>query len=72
MFKAAVLMAGKTYKDVADLLGISLNSLYVRIRNGEFSREEIQKIMDFLGLESPMPIFFAKNLTQTQNEQETV
>lgn len=72
LFKANVLMAGKTYQDVADLLGISLSALYVRIRNGDFSREEIQKITDFLGMDSPLEVFFAKKLTHTQNEQETV
>lgn len=28
----------------------------------EFTRNEIQKIVDFLGLDSPMGIFFASNV----------
>ena len=62
-FKAAVLMAGKSYQDVADFLHIHINTLYVRIRCGEFSRAEINDLMQFLNLESPDEIFFAKEIT---------
>lgn len=63
LFKAAVLMAGKTYQDVADFLGMHIKTLYVRIKKGEFSREEINKLIQFLNLDSPDRIFFAKKLT---------
>lgn len=63
LFKAAVLMAGKTYQDVADFLGLHIKTLYVRIKKGEFSRDEINRLIEFLNLESPDKIFFAKKLT---------
>lgn len=59
-FKAAVIERGKSMTDVAKHLKINNSTLY-RKMNGtsEFSREEIQKICEFLKLESPIDIFFA-------------
>lgn len=62
-FKAACLLAGKSYQDVADVLHIHKNTLYVRIRSGEFSRSEINTLMKFLKLDSPDDIFFADDIT---------
>ena len=52
---------GVTVSDICKKLGISANSFY-RKSNGisEFKQSEIQAIVDLLGLESPMAIFFAK------------
>ena len=63
-FKAAVVENGKTMADVAKYLNINEATLSRKV-NGitEFSREEIQKICEFLNLESPVDIFFAKELT---------
>lgn len=58
-FKAAMAMAGKTQKDVAEVLHINDSTLY-RKMNGlsEFDRSEIQILCEFLKLETPMEIFF--------------
>ena len=63
-FKAAVVENGKTMADVAKYLNINEATLSRKV-NGitEFSREEIQKICEFLKLDSPVDIFFAKELT---------
>lgn len=55
---------GKTIQEVADFLGINATTLY-RKMNGEsdFYREEIQKLSEFLYLEEPIEIFFAKDVT---------
>lgn len=52
-------------------LHISRSAFY-RKCNGisEFTREEIQKIVDFLGLESPMGIFFVDKVSN--KTQKTV
>ena len=51
---------GKSISDMCSMLGISRSAFY-RKCNGisEFTQSEIQKIVDFLGLDSPMAIFFA-------------
>ncbi len=59
-FKASVILAGKTLKDVAKFIGINEATLHRKIaRNGDFTRAEIAKIVDFLHLETPQEIFFA-------------
>lgn len=59
-FKACIVAAGKTAKDVAVILGINESTLYRKIaNNGAFSREEIQKMSDYLHIENPHDIFFA-------------
>ena len=44
---------------LAKIIGISLSTLYKKMNgNSEFTRSEIQRIVEALGLESPMGIFF--------------
>lgn len=52
---------GKSISDMCDMLGISRSAFY-RKCNGksEFTMSEIKKIVDFLELDSPVEIFFAK------------
>ena len=52
---------GKSVADMCAMLNISRSAFY-RKRNGisEFTQSEIQKIVDYLALESPMAIFFAQ------------
>lgn len=52
---------GKTISDMYKMLGIS-RSTYYRKRNGksEFTHGEICKIVDYLKLQSPVDIFFAR------------
>ena len=50
---------GKSISDMCGMLGIS-RSAYYRKCNGksEFTQSEIQKIVNYLNLDSPMDIFF--------------
>ncbi len=52
--------AGKSISDMCEMLGISRSAFY-RKCNGksEFTQSEIQKIVDYLNLVSPVGIFFA-------------
>ncbi len=52
---------GKNIADMCSMLSISRSAFY-RKCNGisEFTLSEIQKIVDFLELDSPVEIFFAK------------
>ena len=70
-FKAAVIESGKTISDVAEFLNINESTLYRKINgSSEFSRDEIQNICIFLKLDSPLEIFFAKELTKTQKKKK--
>ena len=50
--------------DMCTMLGISRSAFY-RKCNGEseFTQSEIQKIVDFLNLDSPMGIFFTEKVS---------
>ena len=52
---------GRSIVDMCEMLGISRSAFY-RKCNGksEFTQSEIQKIVVYLKLESPMEIFFAR------------
>ena len=51
---------GKSISDMCEMLGISRSAFY-RKCNGksEFTQSEIQKVVDYLNLDSPVGIFFA-------------
>lgn len=55
---------GKSITDMCEMLGISRSAFY-RKCNGksEFTISEIQKIVDFLGLASPVEIFFTQEVS---------
>ena len=50
---------GKTISDMCAMLNMSRSAFYRKcIGKSEFTQSEIQKIVDFLNLESPVDIFF--------------
>lgn len=55
---------GVSKAEICDFLGMSRTTFY-RKCNGksEFTQSEIQKIVDYLHLESPMGIFFAEKVS---------
>lgn len=62
-FRAQVARAEKTYKEIAEYLNIDESTLYRKIQNdGSFTREEINKLIDFLSISEPRDIFFADEL----------
>jgi len=58
-FKSTLLLEGKTMKEVAKHLDITLSTLYRKI-NGEsdFYRNEMNKLKEYLNLENPEDMFF--------------
>lgn len=60
-FRAQIVRAGKTNKEVASHLGIDESTLYRKIKaGGNFTREEINKMIIFLEIKNPGEIFFAQ------------
>lgn len=58
--KSVMVLNGKTGEDVANRLGMTPKTFYLRMKKGIFGSDEIEKMIDFLNIEDPMPIFFAK------------
>ena len=58
--KSVFVLNGKTQEDVAKHLGMSTKTFYLRMKNGVFGSDEIEKMIDYLNIDDPMPIFFAK------------
>jgi hypothetical protein len=52
---------GKSISNMCEMLEISRSAFYRKcIGKSEFTQSEIQKIVDFLKLDSPVDIFFAR------------
>lgn len=58
--KSVFVLNGKTQEDVAKHLGMSTKTFYLRMKKGVFGSDEIEKMIDYLNIDDPMPIFFAK------------
>lgn len=65
-FRAALARNGMTQAELAETLGISAVTLYRKLkRGGDFTRSEINQMLEVLGIEDPKGIFFAQELAQT-------
>lgn len=59
-FLAQMVLRNVKAEDVAKELGINPATFYRKLnKDGEFTRSEIQKLIEFLKIEKPMDIFFA-------------
>lgn len=62
-FKAQLIVKGVTNKMLAERLNINESTLYRKINaDGDFSREEINIMIEYLEIDNPSEIFFAKKL----------
>ncbi len=50
---------GLSQSDVAAMIGITPKTFYEKMKNGVFGSNEIQIMIDRLGIEDPVSIFFA-------------
>ncbi len=63
LFKSKLALKGVTMKMLADVLGIDESTLYRKVNNdGSFTRQEMNKIIDFLEMDEPMEVFFCSKL----------
>ena len=66
--QAQMVLKGITGRDLASKMGINEGTLYRKFGNdGDFTRSEIQQIMDILEIKNPdevFDIFFATELAQ--------
>ncbi len=69
--KAEMVRNGFTHGRLAKELGLASRSIGRKMKSGEFSRSEIEKIIELLHLKNPTEIFFAKEkATHAAREQE--
>ena len=62
-FRAQIILAGMTAKELAEKIGIDESTLYRKINaDGNFTRKEIGKIVEILHIDDPKDIFFADKL----------
>lgn len=70
-FEVAMLRKAVKKADLAKALGIDVSTLYRKLeKNGDFDRDEIAKIMKYLCIEDPNPIFFAEELAQETRTED--
>ena len=67
--KGVIVQNGKTQGDVAERIGITPKTFYAKMKKGVFGSDEIEKMIDFLNIDDPMQIFFAKNVTSKERRQ---
>ncbi len=53
----------RTQTQVANAIGISPKSFYNKMQRGVFGTDEAEKIVEYLHIENPALIFFAKEVT---------
>lgn len=62
-FRAQMALNGMKMKELASAIGIDESTMYRKISSGgNFTREEINRIIDVLHIDNPMDIFFAQEL----------
>ncbi len=65
-FLAQMTLRNVTKKELAEYLGINETTLYRKINSdGFFTRQEINKMINYLQIKNPTEIFFADKLTET-------
>ena len=70
LFEAQLVLAGVSKEKLAEKLGIYPSTLTRKLqRDGDFTREEINIIVDFLKIDNPLDIFFAEKIAETQKTE---
>lgn len=57
--RAEMVRKGYTQKRLAAELGTTEQRLARRLKNGTIGTDDVTKIIEILGIENPVPIFFA-------------
>ena len=61
--KSVMVLNDKTQKDVAKHLNMSTKTFYLKMKKGVFGSDEIESMIDYLHIDDPKEIFFAKSVT---------
>lgn len=66
--KGLIVQNEKTQEDVAKHIGIAPKTFYAKMKKGVFGSDEIDKMIDYLNIKDPSPIFFAQTVTHKDTE----
>ena len=58
--RGCIVANGKTQEWVAKSIGITPKTFYMKMKKGIFGIDEIEKMIELLDIDDPVPIFFAK------------
>lgn len=58
--KGIIVQNEKTQEDVAKHIGMSPKTFYLRMKKRVFGSDEIEKMIEYLNIDDPISIFFAK------------
>jgi len=67
--KGRIVECGYTQQEMAKLLNISPNTFARRLRKGVFGTDEMEKMMDILGISDANEYFFCKESNVSRNIQ---
>ena len=60
--KGIIVTKGLTQEDVANAINVKPDTFYRKMRRGVFKSDEIEKMIDYLGIADPVAIFFANEV----------
>jgi transcriptional regulator with XRE-family HTH domain len=67
-FQAQMVLMGINGRKLSEMLNINESTLSRKLNDdGNFSREEINKLIEILHIDNPKDIFFADAIAETQN-----
>ena len=58
--KSVMVLNGRTGEDVAEHLGMTPKTFYTKMKKKVFGSDEIEKMIDYLNIDDPIAVFFAK------------
>ena len=58
--KQIIKAAGQTQKTTAAAIGMTQSAFYSRMKRGIFGSDDIMKMADFLKMENPAAVFYAR------------
>ena len=61
--KGQIVANGLTQEKMAEIIGITPKTFYLKMKKGVFGSDEIQIMIDTLHIENPAKIFFAETVT---------
>ena len=68
--RAEMARRGHTIKSVSFELGITPKTFAEKMKRGVFRIDEVEKLIDILGISAPMEIFFADAVTCSVTEND--
>lgn len=61
--KGIIVQNQKTQEDVAKHIGMTPKTFYLKMKKGVFGSDEMEKMIDYLKIDDPAAIFFAKTVS---------